>query len=593
MSGLTNLENWIQYNGGTPYTPHATAAWDIHNNPYMSGDPMAAEANAMVWALTGNQANANNAISILNAWSSTLTSMTDDTPANQSKLECGWNLCHFVAAAELLATCTLPPGVGNGGTSGWTSANITQFKSMLTLMTGPGGSGGPANWAGYMPTYHGNWDAATMNSTMAIAIFNNDSALFQNVINHFNGTDQTKTAGDWGYLEGYVSSNSANLGQCEESGRDQGHVQMGLGNYLSVCQLAWKQGVDLYSTDNNLLLSAMEYTNNYNLGGTVPYVEFPDTGETTISSISRGIFCPIDEVAYQHYNYLMGLAMPYTLQVLQSTAVYTFNSPNNKVPYRPEPQGENTGMGMGTLSAGIFDQAIAYSGFDYATTGSAPSLTDGSSDYGWTTSTWTNSGTIVSPGLSYSSLPVLGLALEYYSNTPSDRTISPSVMPSGYTTVGADGVTRLGAPGTTLWLSFLIDPTGTQTGSLISGLDLFGYAGGGSEKLTVGVVNGANSSWGVGNPYTATYAYATDAPQIQTKVTAFLVVEIQFTTGNSTINMWVDPPLGATPPTTPDATISTLNVGAFNITEFKGNLTSIGDELSIGTSWLSVTSGGQ
>jgi hypothetical protein len=248
---------------------------------------------------------------------------------------------------------------------------------------------------------------------------------------------------------------------------------------------------------------------------------------------------------------------------------------------------------IGAYETTAGNSSIAYSGFDYATTGAASGLTDGASDYGWVETTWTGSGTIVSPGLTYSSLPTLGDAMSFTANQPASRTINSSDMPAGYTINGSDGVARLGNPGTTVWMSFLIDPTATQSGSLNAGVHLVGQSGGGGDKLFIGDVTGTTTSWGVGNIYSGVYAYASSAARITMGQTAFLVAEITFTSGNSTINLWVNPPLGETPPATPDATLSTVDVGPFNVIQFKGSRASIGDEYNVGTSWLSVTSGGQ
>ena len=65
----------------------------------------------------------------------------------------------------------------------------------------------------------------------------------------------------------------AETGQCQESGRDQGHVILGLGAMSAVCEIAWKQGNDLYSSFDNRILTGYEYTVKYNLGYDVPLRE--------------------------------------------------------------------------------------------------------------------------------------------------------------------------------------------------------------------------------------------------------------------------------------------------------------------------------
>ncbi len=36
-------------------------------------------------------------------------------------------------------------------------------------------------------------------------------------------------------------------GECQETCRDQHHAMMGLGEIVESCEIAWKQGIDLYS----------------------------------------------------------------------------------------------------------------------------------------------------------------------------------------------------------------------------------------------------------------------------------------------------------------------------------------------------------
>ena len=110
-------------------------------------------------------------------------------------------------------------------------------------------------------------------------------------------------------------------GQCQESGRDQSHVQMGIGFLGAACEIAWKQGVDLYGAYDNRLALGFEYTAKYNLGHDVPFEPYSSIDgrykHTSISRRGRGRFRPIYERAYHHYHDRMGLDMPYTLEVIQ------------------------------------------------------------------------------------------------------------------------------------------------------------------------------------------------------------------------------------------------------------------------------------
>lgn len=46
-------------------------------------------------------------------------------------------------------------------------------------------------------------------------------------------------------------------GECGETKRDLFHSQFGLGGLIQLAEMAWQQGVDLYSYRNNILFTAM------------------------------------------------------------------------------------------------------------------------------------------------------------------------------------------------------------------------------------------------------------------------------------------------------------------------------------------------
>ena len=308
-------------------TPHATAEWDATKEGYMGSDPLIAHKEALQWALTGDPAHAANAIAILNAWSSTLQKIVPHAMP-QEMLAIGWNGAHFANAAELL--CYANP---NGKSSGWKAEDIQQFKKMLRLYY--------SVIEKFKSNYNGNWDAAMMNTMACMGIFLDDQAMFDRAVKHAIEGEKPN-----GGLANYISS----TGQCQESGRDAGHVQMGVGNFVALCEVAWKQGVDLYGAHDNRLRAGVEYTAQYMLGNDVPFD--PQFGQfKTISDQGRGLFTPIYEAAYQHYVYRKGLEMPFTKQVIFNGSVkVNGRNKNTPGPYRNEGSSLNTGLCWGTLT---------------------------------------------------------------------------------------------------------------------------------------------------------------------------------------------------------------------------------------------------
>ena len=161
------------------------------------------------------------------------------------------------------------------------------------------------------PYANGNWGAIVNRCRMACGILLKDSALYQKAIDYF------LHANDNGSLPNYV----AESGQCQETGRDQNHAQLGLGMMCDICEMAWQQGDDLWGALDNRLMRGIEYSARYNLGYNVPFEQWTDcTGLyndwTEPGSMGRGRLWDIYEKPYNHYVKKKGLRMPYTKQVL-------------------------------------------------------------------------------------------------------------------------------------------------------------------------------------------------------------------------------------------------------------------------------------
>ncbi len=167
------------------------------------------------------------------------------------------------------------------------------------------------------PYANGNWGAIVNRLRMACAICLKDSMLYRASVDYF------MDANDNGSLPRYISE----TGQCQETGRDQQHVQLGLGALCDLCEMAWEQGDDLYGALDNRLLKGLEYTAKYNLGYDVPFETWHDcTGLycnwTEPGTMGRGRIRDIYRKAYQHYVGRRGQQMPYTkrLMTLQEKA---------------------------------------------------------------------------------------------------------------------------------------------------------------------------------------------------------------------------------------------------------------------------------
>lgn len=266
----------------------------VRTNEHES-DANAAYQNAMMWVITGEQAHADKAIEIINAWSNELKRIT----GRDAILSAGISGVKFVAAAEVLRHTN----------SGWSDKDIVKAENMFKNVYYPVCKD-MADFA------NGNWALAALQTVMAIAVFTDDEVMFDRAVDWFyNGKDNAR-------LTHYVINE---VGQCQESGRDQQHTMLGLGYLSVVAEIGWNQGLDLYGAENSRILKGFEYTAAYNLGYKVPFEETTDTTgkyhHTAISEEGRGEFSrrPIFEMVYNHYKNRRGLDCPYIEKVVMKT----------------------------------------------------------------------------------------------------------------------------------------------------------------------------------------------------------------------------------------------------------------------------------
>lgn len=257
--------------------PRAHVMRGPYGKPNIGGVDLLQGANmayncALMWYITGKKVYTAKAIEILNKWSLTL----QDFDYNDAKLLAAWTGHVFCNAAEILKYSD----------SGWQENDRKAFSRMLLTVYYP-------LLRFYYPRANGNWDGAIIHSVMAIAIYTDNRDMFDNALNHFL----------------YGPANSGILkyiypsGQCQESTRDQGHVQLGLGEFAGAAKVAFTQGIDLFSMANNRIALGFEYTAGFLLGNT-PFCY------GRISERSKKIEDDYEYV-YRHYV-ARGLSLPYT-----------------------------------------------------------------------------------------------------------------------------------------------------------------------------------------------------------------------------------------------------------------------------------------
>jgi hypothetical protein len=254
-----------------------------------------------LWRFSDDDVFAERAIAILNAWSS-LQGFT--AGSEQDRLQAGWIGAVFAPAAEILR-----------GYAGWAKADVSKFQAMFRRAFYP-----QVCTASF---WNGNVDLTQIDAMMAIAVFNEDYALFTEAIARWRrrvrayfylASDGTvpHIAGDgddvlafWNHPTRWID------GLTQETCRDNGHhTQYALGSAIHAAEVAWHQGVDLYTAETRRFAAALELLATQLITG--------DMQGTCSDCASTGDLYDTWEVAYNHYHNRAGVDLPQTRNLIAS-----------------------------------------------------------------------------------------------------------------------------------------------------------------------------------------------------------------------------------------------------------------------------------
>jgi hypothetical protein len=250
---------------------------------------------ARMWYFTGNAAYAQKAHDILLAWANTNTLFN----GNEAGLAMGDTAAAFGGGASIL----------RGTWPGWTAADTTTVQNYFANVlwpncqanlnvTGPCNKGDIAKEAG-----------------IAIAVFCDDTAKFNHVV------DLYRTYYGSGLMD------TLPTGQLGETGRDGGHAFGALNALAFTAEVAWKQGVDLYSELDNRLLACGEYYSRNTYTTDNPYVPFGTIDWQWLNN-AAGPYVGNREAFYilqNAYKNRKGLPTPWIDRKLQDQQVDSYN----------------------------------------------------------------------------------------------------------------------------------------------------------------------------------------------------------------------------------------------------------------------------
>jgi hypothetical protein len=302
--------------------PRATVECGPRSNPDLGckseqRDSEAAYAQALLWYITGNKAYAENAIKIMNDWSSTLTG--GHINAN-GPVQAAWSGEVWPRAAEIIRYTY----------TNWSTPDVVKFQAMLAIQ--------------YLPSLvigsceNGNKELSQSEAIINIGVFNDDRKTFDLGVKMWRGrapayiylaTDgptplkpancEMAIWGNKGYTTPLVD------GLLQETCRDSGHANMALSAMVNAAETARQQGLDLYAEQGKRIMAALEYQAQFLAPNNAPVPKNLAFNKH-----------PTWEIAYNHFHNRLGISLPKMAAVL----------PTNR------PTGVNHHMAWETLTHG-------------------------------------------------------------------------------------------------------------------------------------------------------------------------------------------------------------------------------------------------
>jgi hypothetical protein len=309
----------------TDPSPHVIVECGSYSNPDVGctverSDSIAAYGNALAWAISGSTAYAQQAIKIMDAYSSTIQGHNN----SNAPLQSGWVGSVWARTAELVRYTD----------AGWSSASISQFEKMLRDVYMPltvnGTDHNVANWELGKP--HPSWDSKKQRlifyslvmteAAILMSVFLEDAESYNTAMGWFlkrvPATVYMTSDGEYPVAaRGQSSSPDAIIawwfnettfqqnGQAQETCRDLEHTGYSFASMAHVAETSKIQGTDLYKTDlGTRLRYGLEFQSQFVIGESVP--SWLCGGKL---SLTLG---PITEVGYNALAFRMGIDMPQT-----------------------------------------------------------------------------------------------------------------------------------------------------------------------------------------------------------------------------------------------------------------------------------------
>jgi hypothetical protein len=255
---------------------------------------------------TRNPAYATASRNILDAWAKINKKHTDVN----TKLQVAWGAELFTRAAEIIRHTTKI----------WPASSVKRFENFLIKRYLPYIKNGRPTGSG------GNWELSMAEGVMNIGVFTNNKKIWARGIQLWKRRTPAyiylksdgpipvrppmggKKLTNAEVIKYWFDQKDLKNGHAQETCRDFGHTDYGIGAIVNAAETARIQKVDLYNIGAKRITAALEFHSKYYLGAAVP------------STLCKGklIISPRQtyEIAYNHFAGRKGMKLPRTKALL-------------------------------------------------------------------------------------------------------------------------------------------------------------------------------------------------------------------------------------------------------------------------------------
>ncbi|WP_229831250.1 alginate lyase family protein [Actinoplanes ianthinogenes] len=261
-------------------------------------DAFAAYTLALAWSLTGDDRYAQRAITVMDAWSGTITAHTNSNDALQSS----WTASVWPRAAEIIKYQYKK----------W--PNAPRFATMLRKVYLPMAQADRSSW-------NGNWELTQLEATVGIAVHLDDQALYDKAIARFRKrvpayiylksdgalpkAPPTTTIDTRAEIIKYWYDQTTFVdGISQETCRDFTHTGYGVAAISHIAETSRIQGHDLYPEVKDRLRHAMGFLSRYATGDLPAWL--------CGGKVDNRWVGPVTEVGFNALHNRMGVQMPAT-----------------------------------------------------------------------------------------------------------------------------------------------------------------------------------------------------------------------------------------------------------------------------------------